>query len=127
MFWGILVPARTILAAGYFERTRSMIAWRFARVTSGAVPRSPSFAPSSRTNTSSLWRRTRSEEHTSELQSLRHLVCRLLFVLKIGRPPKSTLFPSPAHFRSAAFRRRASHPVVRSQFQDEHVQPLAQD
>src|ERR1035441_10722263 len=24
------------------------------------------------------WRRTRSEEHTSELQSLRHLVCRLL-------------------------------------------------
>src|ERR1035441_7127518 len=34
----------------------------------------------------------RSEEHTSELQSLRHLVCRL--------PPRSTLFPYPTLFRS---------------------------
>src|SRR5262245_14691753 len=33
--------------------------------------------------------RRRSEEHTSELQSLRHLVCRLL----LPRPPNSTLFP----------------------------------
>src|ERR1035441_6245637 len=35
----------------------------------------------------------RSEEHTSELQSLRHLVCRLFFVI-IRRPPRSTLFPT---------------------------------
>src|SRR5258705_3898289 len=28
------------------------------------------------------WRRSRSEEHTSELQSLRHLVCRLLLEKK---------------------------------------------
>src|SRR5262245_65043125 len=28
------------------------------------------------------WRRARSEEHTSELQSLRHLVCRLLLEKK---------------------------------------------
>src|ERR1035438_1319574 len=77
----------------------------------------------------------RSEEHTSELQSLRHLVCRLLlekkkscrvaskctwgaisepsknapwrrpsvpenfFFLMIGRPPRSTLFPSTTLFR----------------------------
>src|ERR1035438_373856 len=34
----------------------------------------------------------RSEEHTSELQSLRHLVCRL--------PPTSTLFPYTTLFRS---------------------------
>src|ERR1035438_6720140 len=34
----------------------------------------------------------RSEEHTSELQSLRHLVCRLLLEM-IRRPPRSTLFP----------------------------------
>src|ERR1035438_2911057 len=34
----------------------------------------------------------RSEEHTSELQSLRHLVCRL--------PPSSTLFPYTTLFRS---------------------------
>src|ERR1035441_4773614 len=39
---------------------------------------------------------TRSEEHTSELQSLRHLVCRLL----LGRPPRSTLFPYTTLFRS---------------------------
>src|SRR5262245_7989428 len=33
----------------------------------------------------------RSEEHTSELQSLRHLVC---------RPPRATLFPYTTRFRS---------------------------
>src|SRR5262245_1024778 len=38
----------------------------------------------------------RSEEHTSELQSLRHLVCRLLLPL----PPPSTLFPYTTLFRS---------------------------
>src|SRR5262245_59731695 len=38
----------------------------------------------------------RSEEHTSELQSLRHLVCRLLL------PAPSTLFPYTTLFRSAA-------------------------
>src|ERR1035438_7760703 len=41
----------------------------------------------------------RSEEHTSELQSLRHLVCRLLLE-KIRRPPRSTLFPYTTLFRS---------------------------
>src|SRR5262245_31468102 len=34
----------------------------------------------------------RSEEHTSELQSLRHLVCRLLLALTLY-PPLSPLFP----------------------------------
>src|ERR1035441_1516538 len=56
----------------------------------------------------------RSEEHTSELQSLRHLVCRLLLekkqkhhiahsaclFLMIRRPPRSTLFPYTPLFRS---------------------------
>src|SRR3990172_7113007 len=42
----------------------------------------------------------RSEEHTSELQSRLHLVCRLLF-LRIRRPPRSTLFPYTTLFRSA--------------------------
>src|ERR1039458_6792412 len=40
-----------------------------------------------------IGRATRSEEHTSELQSLRHLVCRLL-------PPGPTLFPYTTLFRS---------------------------
>src|ERR1041384_1802445 len=35
----------------------------------------------------------RSEEHTSELQSLAYLVCRLLFIMT-RRPPRSTLFPT---------------------------------
>src|SRR5205814_10594355 len=34
--------------------------------------------------TSSSWVNLRSEEHTSELQSLRHLVCRLLLEKKIS-------------------------------------------
>src|ERR1035441_7916527 len=38
----------------------------------------------------------RSEEHTSELQSLRHLVCRL--------PPRSPLFPYTTLFRSGTGR-----------------------
>src|ERR1035438_2583509 len=44
-------------------------------------------------------RLSRSEEHTSELQSLRHLVCRLLLV-RSWRPPRSTLFPYTTLFRS---------------------------
>src|ERR1039458_8953005 len=43
----------------------------------------------STTGTDADWR---SEEHTSELQSLRHLVCRL--------PPVSPLFPYTTLFRS---------------------------
>src|SRR5262245_43374005 len=39
---------------------------------------------------------SRSEEHTSELQSLRHLVCRLL----LRRPPPSTPCPYTTLFRS---------------------------
>src|SRR5438445_7744328 len=33
------------------------------------------------------WRRSRSEEHTSELQSRQYLVCRLLLEKKKHRPP----------------------------------------
>src|SRR4030042_1419050 len=46
---------------------------------------------------------TRSEEHTSELQSRLHLVCRLLLVM-IRRPPRSTLFPYTTLFRSLGWR-----------------------
>ena len=49
-------------------------------------------------------RNVRSEEHTSELQSLAYLVCRLLLekkiFLMIRRPPRSTLFPYTTLFRS---------------------------
>src|SRR5437764_1162529 len=40
---------------------------------------------------------TRSEEHTSELQSPMYFVCRLLLVLLL---PRSTLFPYTTLFRS---------------------------
>src|SRR5262245_40134023 len=49
-----------------------------------------------RTSASSSSYRSRSEEHTSELQSLRHLVCRLL----LRRAPRSTPFPYTTLFRS---------------------------
>src|SRR5437899_10037675 len=38
-------------------------------------------------------RRARSEEHTSELQSLRHLVCRLLLEKKKNHPYVSEIVP----------------------------------
>src|ERR1039458_9323239 len=62
---------------------------------SGGMPRSLSRPPPR------SWRgcRSRSEEHTAELQSLKHLVCRLFFVM-IRRPPRSTLFPYTTLFRS---------------------------
>src|SRR5262249_50642040 len=46
----------------------------------------------------------RSEEHTSELQSLTNLVCRLL----ITPSPRSTVFPYTTLFRSAPRARRSS-------------------
>src|SRR5258705_5096506 len=50
--------------------------------------------------TANFWRRMlkRSEEHTSELQSLRHLVCRLLLEKKKpSTPPTASLWP-PRYF-----------------------------
>src|ERR1041385_2010027 len=58
----------------------------------------PTSTSSPRSSASAAWR---SEEHTSELQSRLHLVCRLVFVM-IRRPPRSTLFPYTTLFRSGA-------------------------
>src|ERR1035441_4124614 len=82
-----------------------------------SAPEPARFAPSWRASSASpsssrrLWQEwpgysIRSEEHTSELQSLRHLVCRLLLdekntnFLNMRRPPRSTLFPYTTLFRS---------------------------
>src|SRR2546422_3509662 len=48
------------------------------------APRSSSWAEASwlRSSTGRFWRESRSEEHTSELQSRLHLVCRLLLEKK---------------------------------------------
>src|SRR5262245_21089995 len=50
------------------------------RRTRPAIP--PSATPGSRRRAAARGARSRSEEHTSELQSLRHLVCRLLLEKK---------------------------------------------
>src|SRR5947199_843150 len=46
--------------------------------------------PSSRTGRSNRTTISRSEEHTSELQSLRHLVCRLLLENKKGHVSRNS-------------------------------------
>src|SRR5258705_1293630 len=52
------------------------------------------------------WKPNRSEEHTSELQSLRHLVCRLLLEKKKAQATRTNCGP-------CVFRRRVqSQPVV---------------
>src|SRR5262245_65067289 len=80
-----LVPYTTLfrslrrLRRHHAPRTRSGSSTRSSSSTSSARPRSPS---SSIRRTCSPCSRARSEEHTSELQSLRHLVCRLLLEKK---------------------------------------------
>src|SRR2546429_9716320 len=65
---------------------------------SSSLPATPSKANNSQTSTSSAWASrssvenegdTRSEEHTSELQSRLHLVCRLLLEKKKKKTNKS--------------------------------------
>src|SRR6266511_862904 len=63
---------------------------------------------------------SRSEEHTSELQSREKLVCSLFFYIMIPRPPRSTLFPYTTLFRSGRLHRtkeilerRRRSPLVR--------------
>src|SRR5258705_320389 len=81
----------------------------------------------------------RSEEHTSELQSLRHLVCRLLlekkknmthsllyfFFLMIRRPPRSTLFPYTTLFRSSSKRLYRQSTITTSTFSRISWKPLS--
>src|SRR2546422_1516381 len=73
--FGFMTPARTSWPA-----TNSVCALRIKR-----SDRPPNFSP--RTTTSERWKEEpiaprRSEEHTSELQSRLHLVCRLLLEKK---------------------------------------------
>src|ERR1039458_8139532 len=58
----------------------------------------------------------RSEEHTSELQSLRHLVCRLLLEKKKTRPPSSGHPPAPAGHWAAQCRSATPPESGRSAF-----------
>src|SRR5262245_63006975 len=66
-----------------FRSRRSSGHWAGARSTRRLPPRFPRW-PCCR----------RSEEHTSELQSLRHLVCRLLLEKKKKHSPRDNLPPN---------------------------------
>src|SRR5438552_13177443 len=81
----------------------SLSAWRTCRNTklAGVNPEPVVFVTAATTFTvSSRWNRgmrlatSRSEEHTSELQSPDHLVCRLLLEKKKEETPIDTLVPS---------------------------------
>src|SRR5436853_3458161 len=53
-------------------------------------------------------RRARSEEHTSELQSLRHLVCRLL----LEKKKKNNIHPRPRSSRTLRSVRKHAPPII---------------
>src|ERR1039458_10756506 len=70
-----LLPSHTTVRTGPYTAVRWIKRWRSFAPTPEALimgPAAPASVPSS----------NRSEEHTSELQSLRHLVCRLLLEKK---------------------------------------------
>src|SRR6266536_6686580 len=72
--------------------------------TSGCTPPPGSTPPTCRTCRRRTWSRSRSEEHTSELQSRVELVCRLLPDKKKHRPdPRHR--PHPGHGRRPVPRR----------------------
>src|SRR3990172_6812150 len=64
------------------------------------TPSPASSAAAWRRTSAAVQRLSRSEEHTSELQSRLHLLCPLFFLMT-RRPPRSTLFPYSTLFRSA--------------------------
>src|SRR3712207_7712140 len=72
-------------------RGRPTPAAHFTRSRCGGAPSSPVERP--RVPTKRTCSATRSEEHTSELQSRQYLVCRLLLEKSIPRPPPPPLPP----------------------------------
>src|SRR5687768_17650601 len=62
--------------------------WRGARIRRARAPRSPAAAANAASTASSSPAMVRSEEHTSELQSRLHLVCRLLLEKKKKKKKK---------------------------------------
>src|SRR5438270_5317364 len=80
-------PRSTLFPYTTLFRSRSSCAWRIACTSASATTATPS-----------RWSTTRSEEHTSELQSQSNLVCRLLLEKKkitIERHFASTSSPVP--------------------------------
>src|ERR1035441_10817092 len=78
----LLLYARNLAAAVSSSRVPECVAGAERRAVSGGTPPDSTVRPplpaARRQGTQSCGHSARSEEHTSELQSLRHLVCRLL-------------------------------------------------
>src|SRR3989442_2823681 len=75
-----LFPYTTLFRSPPSRSSSSASSWPAAESTTGTSPALAS--PTSRRTAVSVRKRTRSEEHTSELQSRPHLVCRLLLEKK---------------------------------------------
>src|SRR5437899_7454191 len=87
----------TTLFRSCFTRAPSATRKAGSGCTAGACSRSPAWE-------------TRSEEHTSELQSLRHLVCRLLLEKK--KPPGHSLHYGPTVATRSVTERQAAHQAL---------------
>src|SRR5437899_7904338 len=80
-----IYPAPQMRSAARVERTRQSATMTLARARRRRMATNtvaPTASTASATSGYSRMIRARSEEHTSELQSLRHLVCRLLLEKK---------------------------------------------
>src|SRR5947208_9577631 len=74
-----LFPYTTLFRSSSLERRAGIQYWRMSSPI--GVP-GPTWVKSSFSSLLSIWKTSRSEEHTSELQSPDHLVCRLLLEKK---------------------------------------------
>src|SRR5437899_4208639 len=83
-----LLPARDMFLLFFFNDTTTTEIYTLSLhdalpiLNSSSLPSSRKFCGASRVTVTCRTREARSEEHTSELQSLRHLVCRLLLEKK---------------------------------------------
>src|ERR1035441_3594717 len=80
--WADALPLsnRFILSSKYKPASPNITSGAHAAITGGNWPTSPIFENRVEIPTYESAIAMRSEEHTSELQSLRHLVCRVLLV-----------------------------------------------
>src|SRR5690348_7110917 len=95
----VTTPSRSIMTSSkVWSDIFQVIPDRLSTTCSDIVPVGTSTRRLSFSRTNRSGSIPRSEEHTSELQSPVHLVCRLL----LPRPPSSTLFPYTTLFRSGS-------------------------
>src|ERR1035441_11030278 len=80
--WKLVPGGENLIGNGYWDQWVSVSAPATVQVSNGVLTATASDGYLGDTNVLAPYLETRSEEHTSELQSLRHLVCRLLLEKK---------------------------------------------